>query len=144
MGRLPAVIGLSPPINEGGESHACVPKRNRACGSACMSKRLLPLGGTTACRHGSYGDSRVADVKEVLASVVNFDTGFYFFKRSLAGEEVRRFEERALRKVQREVWINPGKNNNTSPKRYSSYRNSKFEESRKLTYGIHSLQHSCG
>lgn len=26
-----------------GESHACVPKRDRACGSAYAPKRLLPL-----------------------------------------------------------------------------------------------------
>src|SRR4030042_2751257 len=50
------------PSNRGTESHACVPKRHKACGSACMSKCLLPfLGDTTACRHGSSRDSRVAE-----------------------------------------------------------------------------------
>jgi hypothetical protein len=29
--------------------------------------------------HGSYWDSRVAEVEEVFSPVVNFDTGFLFF-----------------------------------------------------------------
>ena len=38
VGRLPAVIGGGPAWSKdaGGESHACVPKRCKACGSACM------------------------------------------------------------------------------------------------------------
>ena len=59
-------------------------------------------------------------------------------------EEIRRSEEEALKKLQRKFQINLEGNNDIEHKKYPSYRNFKFEEIRKLKYGIYSLQSSCG
>jgi len=62
----------------------------------------------------------------------------------LPREEIRRSEEEALKKLQRKVRINLEEINDIDRKKCSSYRNFKFEEIRKLKYGIYSLQNSCG
>lgn len=62
----------------------------------------------------------------------------------LTREEIRRSEQEALKKLQRKVQINLGENNDIDHKKCPSYRNFKFEEIRKLKYGIYSLQNSCG
>ena len=62
----------------------------------------------------------------------------------LTREEIRRSEEEALKKLQRKVRINLEENNDIEHKKCPSYRNFKFEEIRKLKYGIYSLQNSCG
>jgi hypothetical protein len=62
----------------------------------------------------------------------------------LTKEEIRRSEEEALKKLQRKVRINLEENNDIDHKKCPSYRNFKFEEIRKLKYGIYSLQNSCG
>ena len=59
-------------------------------------------------------------------------------------EEIRRSEEEALKKLQRKVRINLEENNDIDHRKCPSYRNFKFEEIRKLKYGIYSLQSSCG
>ena len=60
----------------------------------------------------------------------------------LTREEIRRSEEEALKKLQRKVRINLEQNNDIDYKKCPSYRNFKFEEIRKLKYGIYSLQNS--
>jgi hypothetical protein len=62
----------------------------------------------------------------------------------LTREEIRRSEEETLKKPQRKVRINLEENNDIDHKKCPSYRNFKFEEIRKLKYGIYSLQNSCG
>jgi hypothetical protein len=62
----------------------------------------------------------------------------------LTREEIGRSEEKAFRKLQREVRVILGKNNDIDHKKCPSYRNFKFEEIRKLKYGTYSLQNSCG
>ena len=62
----------------------------------------------------------------------------------LTREEIRRSEEAALKKLRRKVRINLEENNDIEHKKCPSYRNLKFEEIRKLKYGIYSLQNSCG
>lgn len=62
----------------------------------------------------------------------------------LTREEIRRSEQEALKKLQRKVRINLEENNDIDHKKCPSYRNFKFEEIRKLKYGIYSLQNSCG
>lgn len=62
----------------------------------------------------------------------------------LTREEIRRSEEEALKKLQRKVRINSEENNDIDHKKCPSYQNFKFEEIRKLKYGIYSLQNSCG
>jgi hypothetical protein len=62
----------------------------------------------------------------------------------LTKKEIRRSEEEALKKLQMKVRINLRENNDVDHKKCSSYRNFKFEEVRKLKYGIYSLQNSCG
>jgi hypothetical protein len=62
----------------------------------------------------------------------------------LTREEIRRSEEEALKKLQRKVRINLEENNDIDHRKCPSYRNFKFEEIRKLKYGIYSLQNSCG
>jgi hypothetical protein len=62
----------------------------------------------------------------------------------LTKEEIRRSEEEALKKLQRKVRINLEENNDIDHRKCPSYRNFKFEEIRKLKYGIYSLQSSCG
>jgi len=62
----------------------------------------------------------------------------------LTKEAIRRSEEGAFRKLQRKVRINFEENNDIDHKKCPSYRNFKFEEIRKLKYGIYSLQNSCG
>jgi len=62
----------------------------------------------------------------------------------LTKEEIRRSEQEALKKLQRKVQINLGENNEIDHKKCPSYQNVKFEEIRKIKYGIYSLQNSCG
>jgi len=62
----------------------------------------------------------------------------------LTKEEIRRSEQEALKKLQRKVQINLGENNKMDHKKCPSYQNFKFEEIRKIKYGIYSLQNSCG
>jgi len=62
----------------------------------------------------------------------------------LTKEEIRRSEQEALKKLQRKVQINLGENNEIDHKKCPSYQNFKFEEIRKIKYGIYSLQDSCG
>ena len=62
----------------------------------------------------------------------------------LTREEITRYEEGALKKLQRKGRINLVKNNDMHQKKYPLYQNLKFEEIRNLQYGNHSLQNSCG
>jgi GTPase SAR1 family protein len=62
----------------------------------------------------------------------------------LTREEIRRSEQEALKKLKRKARINLEENNDIDHRKCPSYRNFKFEEIRKLTYGIYSLQNSCG
>ena len=62
----------------------------------------------------------------------------------LTREQIRRYEEGALKKLQRELRINLEGNNDTNHKKSPSYRNLRFEEVRKVKYEIYSLQSSRG
>lgn len=62
----------------------------------------------------------------------------------LTREEIRRSEEEAFRKLQRNVRIHLEEKNDITHKKCPSYRNFKVEEIRKLKYGTYSLQSSCG
>lgn len=62
----------------------------------------------------------------------------------LTREEIRRSEQEALKKLKRKARINLEENNDIDHRKCPSYRNFKFEEIRKLKYGIYSLQSSCG
>jgi len=59
-------------------------------------------------------------------------------------EEIRRSEEGALKKLQRKVRIHLEEKKDSAHKKCPPYRNSKFEEIRRLKGGIFSLQSSCG
>ena len=62
----------------------------------------------------------------------------------LTREEITRYEEGALKKLQRKVRINLEENNDIDHKKCPSYQNLKFEEIRRLKYGIYLLQNSRG
>ena len=53
--------------------------------------------------------------------------------------EIRRYEEGALKKLQRKGRINLVKNNDIHHKRYLLYQNLRFDEIKNLRYGNHSL-----
>jgi len=61
----------------------------------------------------------------------------------LKREQIRRYEERAFKKLQTKGRINLVKNNAIHHKKYPFYQNPRFEEIRNLQYGIYSLQNSC-
>ena len=62
----------------------------------------------------------------------------------LTREQIRRYEERAYKKLQTKGRINLVKNNDIHHKKYPLYKNLKVDEISNLQYGIHSLQNSCG
>ena len=62
----------------------------------------------------------------------------------LTGEQIRRHEEGALKKLQNKGRINLEENSEISNKKRPAYPSFTFRRNRRPKYGIFPLQHSCG